>query len=165
MDGWMTALVGAAGVLAGSGLTGILASRQAGREHKAHDLEELRSALAAYGAAVDAIELRMAQMGGPMPRAARWILEQVEPHVRILVWLIRRLSVATIARPTMNSFDQLAVCTNRLLLIAPEPVVDAVSAINELIGCFESQSSDWRQEWMEARRTFLIVARDVVSHY
>jgi hypothetical protein len=164
MDGWMTALVGAAGVLAGSGLTGLLAGRQASREREAQDLDELRTALAAYGAAVDAVELRMAQMGGPMPRVARWIVGRVERHLRIIAWLIRRMSATTISWPVFESFDRLALAKNRLLLIAPTPVVDAAVAIDDLIWGFESNASGWQREWREARETFLVAARDAVGY-
>jgi len=66
---------------------------------------------------------------------------------RTLDWVIGRLSVATVGRSTMRVVDEVIVATNRLILVAPEPIVEAMQTISDLVGRFEPASEDWKRDW------------------
>jgi hypothetical protein len=155
---WLVPLIAAAGAVAGSAVTGAVVYRVARLEREAADKGELRSALAAYSAAIDRLTLKIHQLpqahgieeGRSNKLIARW---------RTLDWSIGRLSVATIGRSTMRVVDEVIVATNRLILVAPEPIVEAMQAISDLIGRFEPASEDWKRAWQEARNVFAEVSR------
>lgn len=69
-------------------------------------------------------------------RAARW---------RDLDWAMCRLSTGTLGRGTMRALDELITAMNRLLLIAPEEVLDAVLGISGLLERFEQRDERWRR--------------------
>jgi len=78
---------------------------------------------------------------------------------RTLDWIMGRLSVATVGRSTMRVVDEVIAATNRLILVAPEPILEAMQAISDLIGRFEPGGEDWQQEWQGARNAFAEVSR------
>jgi hypothetical protein len=117
MEDWLVPLITAAGAVAGSAVTGTVVYRAARLEREAVNTGELRSALAAYGAAIDRLTLKIQQLpqahgideGRSNKLVARW---------RTLDWVIGRLSVATVSRSTMRVVDEVIVATNRLILVA-----------------------------------------------
>jgi hypothetical protein len=139
-------------------VTGVVVYRIARLEREAADRGELRSALAAYAAAIDRLTLKIHQLpqahgieeGRSNRLVARW---------RTLDWVIGRLSVATVGRSTMRVVDEVIVATNRLILVAPEPVVETMQALTDLVGRFEPASEDWKRDWQEARNVFAEVSR------
>jgi hypothetical protein len=60
----------------------------------------------------------------------------------------------------MRVVDEVIVATNRLVLVAPEPIVETMQAITDLVGRFEPVSEDWKRDWQEARNVFAEVSRD-----
>ncbi|MGE5527482.1 MAG: hypothetical protein ACM3Q9_02330 [Methanosarcina sp.] len=70
---------------------------------------------------------------------------------RDLDWVMGRLSTGTLGRGAMRSLDELITAMNRLLLIAPEDVLDAVLGISVLLERFEQRDEGWREEWSAAR--------------
>lgn len=131
-------MIAAAGAVAGSAVTGMVVYRIARLERDAADRGELRSALAAYGAAIDRLTLKIHQLpqahgiedGRSNKLVARW---------PTLDWVIGRLSVATGGRSTMRVVDEVIFATNRLVLVAPEPIVETMQAITDLVGVRSGQ--------------------------
>ncbi len=158
MEDWLVALIAVAGAVGGSAVTGAVVYRVARLEREAADKGELRSALVAYGAAIDRLTLKIHQLpqahgieeGRSNRLVARW---------RTLDWVMGRLSVATVGRSTMRVVDEVISATNRLILVAPEPIVETMQAISDLIGRFEPASEDWKRDWQSARNVFAEASR------
>lgn len=73
-----------------------------------------------------------------------------------------RLSTATVGRGTMRAVDEVIAATNRLLLIAPAPVLGEMEVVSDLIGGFEPGTTKWRDEWRAARTAFAGASRRAV---
>lgn len=139
-------------------MTGVVACRVGRLERESAEKGELRSALAGYGAAIDRLTLRIHQLpqahgieeGRSNKLVARW---------RTLDWVIGRLSVATVGRSTMRVVDEVIAATNRLILVAPEPIVETMQAVSDLIERFEPASEDWKRDWQAARNAFAEASR------
>ena len=142
-------------------MTGVVAYRLARLEREGQDKDELRTALAAYGAALDRLTLRIDQLPQAHGVKEDWTTRLVA-RWRSLDWLIGRLSVATIGRGAMRSIDEVISATNRLLLVAPDPVLASMETLSELIGRFDPSGSGWRKEWQEARTAFAQASRAAV---
>jgi hypothetical protein len=162
MENWLVALIAAAGALGGSALTGLIAYRLARLEREGLDKGELRTALAAYGAALDRLTLRVDQLPQAHGIEEDWMTKLVA-RWRTLDWLMGRISVATIGRGAMRSIDEVITATNRLTLVAPGPVMETMQALSELISRFEPGETDWRKEWQAARAAFAIASRRAVA--
>jgi hypothetical protein len=163
MDSWLTALIASAAALGGSALTGFITYRVSRRDREVREAEELRAALVAYGAALDRLGFRVDQLPQAPGRATKWQARQLERWYT-LDWLIGRLSTATLGRGVMRAIDELIFATNRLALIAPEPVLEAAEAINKLISRFEQGDGRWKADWQEARNALTAASRNAVPH-
>lgn len=64
----------------------------------------------------------------------------------------------------MKVIDELTTATNRLILIAPHPVLEAVEEINQLLNRFEYRDGQWKAEWREARDALTRASREAVPH-
>lgn len=162
MENWLVALIAAAGAVGGSAVTGIVAYHLARLEREARDKDELRTALAAYGAALDRLTLRIDQLPQAHGIEEDWMTRLVA-RWRTLDWLMGRLSVATIGRGAMRTVDEVIAATNRLMLIAPGPVMERMQILSELIGRFDPGGADWREEWQAARNAFAKTSRGAVA--
>lgn len=163
MDSLIAAAVAAGAALLSSALTGFITHKIAAREQRGRDVEELRAALSAYGAVLDRFGRHLDQMPHPPGPAGRWVNRQVS-RWRGLDWAMGRLSTGTLGRGAMRTLDELIAAMNRLLLIAPEEVLDAVLGISVLLERFEQRDEDWRQEWREARNAVAAASRAAVPH-
>ncbi|MBS1860985.1 MAG: hypothetical protein JSS68_04665 [Actinobacteria bacterium] len=161
MDSWLVALIAAGGAVAGSGLTGWITYRLSRLEREYAAKAELRTALAAYGAALDRLTMQIEQLPQAHGIEEDWTTELVG-KVRTLDWLMGRLSTATIGRGAMRAIDEVIAATNRLILVAPESVLEAMQRISELIGGFAPESAGWKDEWREARAGFSRASREAV---
>jgi hypothetical protein len=158
VDDWLVGLIAAAGAVGGSAVTGIIAFRLARLEREARDKDELRAALVAYGAAVDRLTLKIAQLpqahgieeGWGNMLIARW---------PTLDWTIGRLSLATVGRSAMRAVEEVMAANNRLILVAPEAVLEKMHAITDLTGRFDPGGNTWKAEWQEARNALAAVSR------
>jgi hypothetical protein len=83
---------------------------------------------------------------------------------RDLDWVLGRFSVATLGRSAMRTLDELMVATNRIVLIAPEPVLAAVLEVNSALESFKPRDSEWTAKWRAARRGVAKAARATVPH-
>jgi hypothetical protein len=63
----------------------------------------------------------------------------------------------------MRALDEVISATNRLMLVAPGPVMEAMEILNELIGRFDPGGSSWREEWRAARAAFARVSREALT--
>jgi hypothetical protein len=163
MDSSIAAGIAAAAALLGSALTGLITYKIAAREQRGREVDELRSALVVYGAVLDRFGRRLDQMPHPPGPAGRWVNRQVA-RWRDLEWAMGRLSTGTLGRGAMRTLDELMSAMNRLLLIAPEEVLDAVLGISVLLERFEQRDEHWRQEWREARNAVAAASRAAVPH-
>lgn len=161
MEDWLVPLIAAAGAVGGAAVTGVVAYRLARLEGEVRDKDELRVALAAYGAALDRLTLRIDQLPQAHGIEEDWTTRLVA-RWRSLDWLMGRLSVATIGRGAMRAIDEVISTTNRLLLVAPDPVLESMETLSELIGRFDPSGSNWRDEWREARTAFAQASRRAV---
>jgi hypothetical protein len=158
MENWLVALIAAAGAVGGSAVTGVVGYRIAHLERGLRDREELRTALAVYGAALDRLTLQIDQLpqvhgieeGWTTRLIARW---------QTLDWLMGRLSVATVGRSAMRAVDEVISATNRLMLVAPGPVMETMQITSELISRFDPSGVNWREEWQGARAAFASASR------
>lgn len=161
MESWLVALIAAAGAVAGAAVSGVVAYRAARLDREARDKDELRAALAAYGAALDRLNLRIEQLPQAHGIKENWTTRLVALWP-ILDWLMGRLSVATVGRGGMIALDEMIAATNRLLLVAPGPVLDDMEHLSELIGRFDPAAKEWKDEWKEARAAFAGNSRGAV---
>jgi hypothetical protein len=161
MQSWLVALTAAGGAILGSALTGLISYRLAQLDRKADAKSELRASLVAYGAALDRLTLQIEQLPQSQGIDENWTTRAVE-QLPTLNWLIGRLSTATVGRSAMRALDEVIAATNRLILIAPESILDAMQRPSELIGQFEPAASSWKKEWREARASFAAASRSVV---
>jgi hypothetical protein len=159
----IAAIVAAAAALLGSGLTGLITYRISGREQRARDVDKLRAALAVYGATLDRLGRHLDQMPHPPGVVGRWVNRQLA-RWRDLDWALGRISTSTLGRGTMRTVDDLTIAMNRLVLIAPEEVLDAVLEISVLLEDFEQQDPDWQGRWREARNAVAKASRAAVPH-
>lgn len=163
MDSSTAAIIAASAALLGSGLTGLLTYKVAGREQRGRDLDELRSALAVYGAVLDRFGRHLDQMPHPPGSIGRWVNRQVS-RWRDLDWAMGRLSTGTLGRGAIRTLDELMSAMNRLLLIAPKEVLDAVIEINQLLERSDQRDAHWKAEWSEARSAVAKASRAAVPH-
>jgi hypothetical protein len=159
VEDWVVPLIVAAGAVGGSAVTGVVAYRVARLEREAADKSELRSALAAYGAAIDRLTLKVQQLPQSHGIEEGWLDKLVE-RWPTLDWLMGRLSTATLGRSTMRVVDQVIAASNRLILVAPEPILEAMKALGDLIGEFDPGSDEWKRKWQSARTYFASVSRE-----
>ncbi|HWO83567.1 MAG TPA: hypothetical protein VNM38_07240 [Solirubrobacterales bacterium] len=163
MDSSITAIIAAGAALFSSALTGLITYKIAGQQQRSRDVDELRSALALYGATLDRFGRHLDQMPHPPGLVGRWVNRQVS-RWRDLDWAMGRLSTGTLGRGAMRALDELITAMNRLLLIAPEDVLDAVLGISVLLERFEQRDDGWREEWNEARNAVARASRAAVPH-
>lgn len=148
--------------LLGSALTGLIAYFLARREQRARDNDELRAALAVFGALLDRIGRHLEQLPTLQDRGRK--VNRLIAGWRDLDWAIGRLSTATLGRGAIRTFDEFSVALNRLLLIAPQAVLDVTLNLTALLERFEARSPEWESDWREARSEFAAVARSAVPH-
>lgn len=161
MNNWLVALIAAAGALGGSALTGIIAYHLARLERETLDKGELRTALAAYGAALDRLTLRVEQLPQAHGIEEDWMTKLVA-RWRTLDWVMGRISVATVGRGTMRAVDEVIAATNRLVLVAPEAVLETMQALSDLTSRFHPSGTQWREDWRAARSAFASASRRAV---
>jgi len=157
------AIVAAAAALLSSALTGFISYKIAGREERRRDTEELRAALAGYGAVLDRITRHFDQMPHPPGPLGRGV-DRVVSRWRDLDWALGRISTGILGRGLIRTLDELTVAMNRLLLIAPEGVLDAAQEISLLIERLEPHDETWKAEWRAARGSLARCSREAVPH-
>lgn len=162
MQSWLVALIAALGAIGGSAVTGLVVYRVARIERETADKAELRSALGAYGAAIDRLTLKIHQLSQSHGVKEGWSNKSVAQWPT-LDWVMGRLSVATLGRSTMRVLDEVIPATTRLILIAPSPVLEAMQGISDLVAAFDPGSENWKQEWQAARNAFAEASRKVVA--
>jgi hypothetical protein len=110
MESWLVALIAAAGAIAGSGLTGVITYRLARLERDSAANADLRTALAAYGAAPDRLTMQIEQLLQAHGIEEDWTTAMIA-KLRTLDWLVGRVSTATIGRGAMRAIDEVIAAT------------------------------------------------------
>lgn len=104
MESSVAAIIAASADLLGSALTGLITYFIARREQRGTDVDELRAALAGFGAVVDRVGRHLGQMPHPPGPAGR-LMNRLVSRWRDLDWAMGRLSTATLelARSPLSS--------------------------------------------------------------
>jgi hypothetical protein len=161
VDNWLVALIAAAGAVSGAAVSGVVAYRLARLDRESRDADELRAALAAYGAALDRLSLKIEQLPQSHGIEEDWTTRLLAPW-RTLDWLMGRLSLVTLGRGGMIAVDEVIAATNRLLLVAPRPVLEEMERVSDLLGRLDPPAKGWQDEFREARAAFAGTARAAV---
>jgi hypothetical protein len=152
------AAIASGAALVSSGLTGFLTLRGAAAERKDRSRGELAPVMAAYGYAIDRLEIEISQLP-PSPSRTGATAAAVE-RLPTLDWSLGQLSRYTLGRPAMRALDGYAAAANRLLLVAPVGVLTAMEPFNALLATFAERDDEWTARWREARHAFALAARD-----
>src|SRR4051794_26973862 len=104
MSASMNTAIGAGAVLAGSGLTGFIASRLAAGERRARRAGELIAALSAYGYALDRLHAEIRQLPQRPGRVATWTNRQLARTPQ-LDWVLGMSSRRLLGGEAMQALD------------------------------------------------------------
>jgi hypothetical protein len=154
--------VTAGAVLVASGLAGGL-TLWAGRvEREDRSRGELATALSSFGHALDRMELEIGQLP-PVTREGMRVSERVLARFSTLEWVIGQASRHSVGRPALRALDGYSIAANRLLLVAPNPVLEVLEELSALLARISRRDEAWQVEWRQARENFVVVARTAVK--
>jgi hypothetical protein len=153
--------VTAGAVLLASGLTGGLTLWAGRAERKDRSRGELATALSSFGHALDRMELEIGQLPPAASEGAR-VLEWVLARFSTLEWMIGQASRHSVGRPALRALDGYLIAANRLLLVAPNPVLEVLEDLSALLARISQRDETWQVEWRRARERFVVVARAAV---
>lgn len=156
-------LIAVAGTLGGVALTGLISLRMAARARNDQRRDELAAALAAFGYALDRLRKEFDAMPPPPRRAGRVVERAASRWFPTVDWWVGQIVRHTTARPALRAHDAVMAATNRLLLVAPEQLLDHVVAIIELLDRARPHDEDWQAQWLERRAELLRASRSLVS--
>jgi hypothetical protein len=159
---WIAVLIAAGAALLASALTGYIAHRLARAERAERGRGELAAALMAFGYAVDRMGLEVGQLP-PAPSRLNRRLNAGLTRVRMLDWLVGQASRHSLGRPAMRALDGLMATHNRLMLVAPVPVLEAAERIHELLGRVEDRDEEWKTRWQLAREQLLVASQNALA--
>ncbi|HEU5105622.1 MAG TPA: hypothetical protein VFU11_07245 [Solirubrobacterales bacterium] len=162
MEQILAGVVTGLAVLAGALVTSRISARASRVEREERARSELVGALAAFGTAIDRLDVQIAQLPPPPGRVARSMRGATE-HLRTLDWLMGRISTATLGRGAMKAVDELIYVSNRLMLLAPATLMPEIQAMNGLIERVELRDEQWRAEWRSSRESLAAASRRVVD--
>ena len=159
MSDWVTSAIAAGAVLAGSGLTAFVTSRAAKRHAAGQERSELVAALQAYGYAVTNLGLEIEQLPPAPARSTTAAVSAAATRAPLLDWTVGQINRRTIGRPTARALDLYNAALNRLLLLAPESLLQPAEVINELVRRADTRDDAWEEQWSAARAAFTAAAR------
>jgi hypothetical protein len=151
MSDWVNPAIVAGAALLSSALTGAITLRASRRS-------DLAAALQAYGYAADRLRLEIGQMAPP-PGRIGVALQSGVARARSLDWTLGQISRHTLARPALHVLDTYTAAFNRLILVAPVRVLDAMRPLNDLLGRLDERGDAWNSEWSVAREALGLAAR------
>jgi hypothetical protein len=99
----------------------------------------------------------------PSPSRGVQLTDRVLTRTPSLEWMIGQASRHTVGRPALRAFDAYSAAANRLLLVAPNPVLDALEDLSALLARLAHHDEAWRAEWHQTRKRFVVVARAAVA--
>ena len=151
--------VAAAAASLSSVLTGWLTLRAAAVERRDRSRAELATAMASFGYAADRLRTEIEQLPPPPSRSGRATATAVE-RLPTLDWSLGQISRHKLGRPAMRALDAYGAAANRLLLVAPQPVLEAMERLSDLLAKVQSRDEAWSETWRDARNEFAVAARD-----
>jgi hypothetical protein len=99
-------------------------------------------------------------------RRCRGLVEAVQAtsaRLPTLDYTLGQISRRTVGRAASRALETYLAAFNRLLLIAPAPLLDPMEAINALLSSVDRRHDDaWEQEWSAARGALIVAARQAV---
>jgi hypothetical protein len=163
MSDWINAAIAAGAALGASGLTGLITLRAARRVADAQRGSDLLAALQAYGYAADRLYLEISQLP-PAPGRLAVAVQAGAARLGALDWSAGQIARHTLGRPAMRALDTYMAAFNRLVLVAPEPILTGVQPLNDLIARLDKRDEKWSTEWSDARGDLTKTARLAVGH-
>jgi hypothetical protein len=162
MDPSVTATISAASGFVGAAIGGGATFLAALGERRAARQDELQTALLGFLYALDALHLEIGQL--PRRSGAVRTIDQALANVAPSVdYLLGQLSRHTLGRPAMRALDRFVLAQNRLLLVAPPPLMHELQTINELLSRTVHRDNDWNLEWGRARERLQVAARELAD--
>jgi hypothetical protein len=147
--------------LLGSALSAIAAAHSARRLAAAQQRTGLTAALEIYGYAVTNLGFEIDRLPPERGQAADAV-SSVTARLPMLDWTLGEVSRRTIGRPTIRAIDTYNAAMNRLLLVAPQPILAHMQTINDLVSA-DTRDERWQQQWSDARAAFTVAARDALQ--
>jgi hypothetical protein len=162
MSEWVTSAIAAGAALGGTALSAIVAASSTRRHVAAQDRIGLAAALQAYGYATTTLGLEIDQLP-PAPSAAVAALSASTARAPMLDWTLGQVSRRTVGRPTMRALDTYNAAMNRLLLVAPQPILTHMKTINDLVTRASERDEAWAAEWSDARAALTYASRRAIQ--
>jgi len=158
MDDTTLALIAAGAGLVGATVGSLVALRIAQLQSRERRASELSAAVASFGHAVDRLMLEIGQLPPSSGRTGVTLRSAVErrPYAN---WIVGQLTRWSLGLPAMRALDGLMAATNRLSLVAPEPMVRDVGRIPALLGRLAQRDQRAVAELDSARARLLAAAR------
>jgi hypothetical protein len=160
MEGWEGSAITAVAVLCSSALTAWISFRVAVSAREDSARGELAAALAAYGHALDRLEIEIAQLPPAAGRVTEVTQTAVERWLPWFDWLLARIARFAVGREAYRALEAHSAAANRVVLVAPPPVLERVERISELLAQVERRDDRWKSEWRDARGALLAAARE-----
>lgn len=142
----VTGVSGAVGACVGGGAT-FLAQRA---ERRDRDRGELRVALSTCLHALDMLHVEVQHLP-PVDDRSRRLSGAIARRLPLLDWSAGMVGRYTLGRPVMRALGQTSAAVNRLALVAPEPVLEQLVAIHELMARIEQRDAGWEADWARVR--------------
>jgi hypothetical protein len=154
---WVPAVIsaasGLAGVAIGGGVTFVV--QRADQDERRRG--ELAVALSAYGRAIDVLRRELERL----PASTRFarITERLINRQRTpgLEYLLGSMHSATLGRSGIRAVEAFETAANRLMLIAPEDVLEAMEMTSQLLG--QPRDETWPARWQSAREQLAVASR------
>ncbi len=161
MDEGAAALVAAAAGLLGALIGGLLAFLGGRADRRERERAELAAAAAATLFALDQLHLEVGNLP-PVGRTARRVNGLVARYAPTLDWYAGVLVRHTTGRSAQRAIKDFMRDANRLLLVAPLPLRQALLRVTELLGEFDERGDEWSARWRAARDELQVTAQRAV---
>jgi len=152
--------VAAAAALGGSGLTALISFRLAAQARRDRRQDDLASALAAFGYAIDRLRIELGELPPP-PGITSRRMNRALSRLPTADWWLRQATRHTLARPGRRAYDGVIATTNRLLLVATEEIVGTVHDVHALLEDPKPHEEEWRADWTRVRAEVVRASRRV----
>lgn len=163
MTDWPTAAIAAGAALLSSGLTGTLGLLAARRHARTQKRDELAASLHSYCYATDLMNLEIEQLPPPSSSFAT-ALQSTAARLPTLDYTLGQISRRMLGRKAQHALDTYLAAFNRLMLIAPLPVLQTMEAINALLARVdERHSATWPKDWSTARGALAAAGREAIQ--
>ncbi len=159
---WINAAIAGASAVGGGAV--VAASNLGVRKADADDRRQaaLLSAIVGYLHMIELIGLEAARQpkSGTAVTALNRFIEKRAPQ---LDYTTGRLHEAIFTPHLRELMDRYSLAANRLLMLAPSPLLEDVDRVNRLLGGFDGLDDEWIARWQEARGQLVRACRVLVG--